>query len=132
MPNFSKIYERLLYDQMYTYFNNFFPQYRCGFRKGYNAQHCLLEMTVKMKKARDSNKVCVAVLTDLSKAFNCLLHDLLTSKLHVFGFDLKSLNVIHAYLNERIPVTKVSSFHSEIISTVKLFKLFTLFHKVRF
>ena len=81
MPSLFKIHERLLYDQMYTYFNNFFRQYQCGFRKGYSAQHCLLAMTEKMKEARDTNKVCVAVLTDLSKAFDCLLHDLPIAKL---------------------------------------------------
>ena len=103
---------------MYTYFSNFFPQYQCGFRKGYSAQHCLLAMTEKMKEARDSNKVCAAVLTDLSKAFDCLLHDLLIAKLHAFGFDLKSLKVIHAYLNDRIQVTKVGSFYSEILQII--------------
>ena len=82
--------------------------------KGYSAQHCLLAMTEKMKDARDSNKVCAVVLTDLSKAFDCLLHDLLIAKLHAFSFDLQSLKVIHAYLNDRSQVTKVSSFYSEI------------------
>ena len=57
---------------MHTYFSNFFPQYQGGFRKGYSAQHCLLAMTEKMKEAQDSNKVCAAVLTDLSKTFDCL------------------------------------------------------------
>ena len=51
----------------------FSPQYQCVFRKGYSAQHCFLAMTEKMKEARDSNKVCDVVLTDLSKAFDCLL-----------------------------------------------------------
>ena len=37
LPNLSKIYERLLYDQMYTYFDKFFVKHQCGFRKGYNA-----------------------------------------------------------------------------------------------
>ena len=90
LPNLSKINERVLYGQICTYFSNFFPQYQCGFRKGYSAQHCLLAMTEKMKEARDNSKVCAAVLTDLSKEFDCLLHDLLISKLHAFGFDLKS------------------------------------------
>ena len=58
-------------------------------------------MTEEMKEARDNNKVCAAVLTDLSKAFDCRSHDnLLIAKLHAFGFDLKSLRVIHAYLND--------------------------------
>ena len=111
LPNLSKISERLSYDQMYTYFSNFSPQYQCGFRKGYRSQHCLLAMTEKMK-------VCAAVLTDLSKAFNCLLHDLLIAKLHAFGFDLKFLKVIHAYINDRIQVTNVGSFYSEILQTI--------------
>ena len=31
LPNLSKIYERLLYDQMYTYFDRFFLKHQCGF-----------------------------------------------------------------------------------------------------
>ena len=71
-------------------------------------------MTEKIKEARDNDKVCAAVLTDILKAFDCPLHDLLIAKLRAFGFDLKSLRVIHAYLNDGIQVTKVSSFYSEI------------------
>ena len=62
-----------------------------------------------MKEPQDNNKVCTAILTELSKAF-VFLHDHLTTKLHAFGFDLKSLRLIHTYLNDRIQVTKVGSF----------------------
>ena len=41
LPNISKIYERCLYNQMQTYFDNILSKYQCGFRKGFNAQHCL-------------------------------------------------------------------------------------------
>ena len=71
-----------------------------------------------MKEDRDNNKVCAGGLTDLSKAFDCLLYDLLIAKLHAFGFDLKSLRVIHAYLNDRIQVIEVSSFYSEILQII--------------
>ena len=118
LPNLSKIYERLLYDQMYSYIDTFFVQYQCGFRKGYNAQHCLLVMIEKMKEVRDKNKVCAAVLTDLSKAFDCLKHDLLIEKLHAFSFDCKSLRVMYAYLNNRVQVTKVGSYYSEILDII--------------
>ena len=118
LPNLSKIYERLLYDQMYSYFDKFFVKYQCGFRKGYNAQYCLLVMIEKMKEARDKNKVCAAVLTDLSKAFDCLKHDLLIAKLHAFGFDHKSLRLIYAYLNNRVQVTKVGSYYNEILDII--------------
>ena len=66
---FCLIYLRFTNDfYMYTYFSNFFPQYKCGFRKGYNAQHCIIAVTEKMKEARDNNKASAAVLTDLSKS----------------------------------------------------------------
>ena len=118
LSNLSKIHERLLCDQIYAYSSNFFPQYQCGFRKGNSTQQCLLAMTKKMKEARGNNKVCAGVLTDLSKAFDCLLHDLLIAKLHVFGFDLKSFRFIHAYVNKRTQLTKVGSFYSEILQII--------------
>ena len=118
LANLSKIYERLLYDQMYSYFDKFFVKYQCGFRKDYNTQHCLLVMIEKMKEVCDKNKVCAAVLTDLSKAFDCLKHDLLIAKLHAFGFDYKSLRVMYAYLNNRVQVTKVGSYYSEILDII--------------
>ena len=56
--------------------------------------------------------------TDLSKAFDCFLQDLLVAKLHAFGFDQKSLEIINAYLNDRIQVAKVGSFYSEILQII--------------
>ena len=65
-------------------------------------------------EARDKNKVCAAVLTDLSKAFDCLKHDLLIGKLHPFGFNFKFLR--NAYFSNRVPAAKVSkTFCSELL-----------------
>ena len=75
-------------------------------------------MTEKIKQARDKNKTCAAVLTDLSKAFDCLKHDLLIAKLHAFGFDYKSLRVMYTYLNNGVQVTKVSSYYSKILDII--------------
>ena len=38
-------------------------------------------------------------MTDLSKAFDCLSHELLIAKLHDYGFNNSSLKLIHSYLN---------------------------------
>ena len=61
--------------------DKFLSKYQCGFRKGYNAQHCLLAMIEKWKKAVDNGNVFGALLTDLSLAFDCLPHDLIIAKL---------------------------------------------------
>ena len=39
-----------------------------------------------------------ALLTDLSKACDCLNHDLLIAKLNAYGFSLPALRLIHDYL----------------------------------
>ena len=41
-----------------------------------------------------------AVLTDLSKAFDCLIHDLLIAKLDAYGFAKNAINFIYDYLKE--------------------------------
>ena len=38
----SNIYERCIYDQINDYFHPLFSKLQGGFRKGFNAQHCLL------------------------------------------------------------------------------------------
>ena len=63
-----------------------------------------------MERAADSNKAFGALLTDLLKAFDCLSHGLLIAKLHVYGLDIDSLNILQDYLSKQ--GTKVDSFYS--------------------
>ena len=66
-------------------------------------------------------KVAVAILTDLSKAFDCLSHDLLIAKLEAYGFDKSALKLIHDYLKNRMQRTKVNQSYSswrELLSGV--------------
>ena len=76
LPNFSKVYERCFYDEISKYFETKLSKFQCGFRKGYSTQHCLLAMIEKWKTAVDNGGVFTALLTDLSKAFDCIPHDL--------------------------------------------------------
>ena len=47
----------------------------------------------------DKGKSCAALLTDLSKAFDCIVHEFLIAKLDVFGFSYEALKVMYNYLN---------------------------------
>ena len=112
LPVFSKIFESLLRRQLLEFFDNILSKFQCDFRKGYGTQHCLLLMLEIWKEATDNNKAFGALLTDLSKAFDCLSHDLLIAKLHAYGLDIDSLNILQDYLSNRKQRTKVDSFYS--------------------
>ena len=76
---------------MTGHFQYFLSKYQCGFRKGFSAQHWLLKMLEKWKSAIDNRKMFGALLTDLSRAFDCLSHDLLIAKLNAYRFCIAAL-----------------------------------------
>ena len=86
---------------MQSYFENILSPYQCGFRKGFNSQHCLISLIEKWKRSVDCGGAFGALMTDLSKAFDCLSHELLIAKLDAYGFDSKSLKLIYNYLSNR-------------------------------
>ena len=94
----SKIFEKIIRRQLSNHFDNILSKFQCGFRKGYSPQHYLLLMIDKWKKAVDNHKVFGAVLTDLSKAFDCICHDLLIAKLNTYGLSLPALKLTSDYL----------------------------------
>ena len=112
LPNFPKVYERCLYDQISKYFETRFSKFQCGFRKGYSTQDCLLAMIEKWKTAVDNGGFFAALLTDLSKAFDCIPHDLIIAKLAAYGFDASALRLIHNYLSNRKKRVKINSVYN--------------------
>ena len=112
LPAISKIFERNMYDQISNYIEKYLSPYLCGFRKGYNTQHCLTVMLERWKKGLDNDKMPGALLTDLSKAFDCINHELLIAKLNAYGFSKKSLTHIYSYLSERKQRTKINGTFS--------------------
>ena len=70
-----------------------------------------LSFVRKIKKVY-SGKVFGALLTDLSKAFHCLHHDLLIAKLNAYGFSLPALKLIRDYLLNRKQTTKINNSYS--------------------
>ena len=64
------------------------------------------------KRSVDKIKVFGALLKDLSKAFDCLNHELLTAKLNAYGFSLPALRLINDYLSNRKQRTKIENTYS--------------------
>ena len=65
---------------------------------------------------------------DLSKAFDCIRHDLLIAKLHAYGFSREALTLINDYLTNRQQRVKVNgSFSSCFVCLSPYFKSIILF-----
>ena len=71
--------------------------------------HITCSLIQKWQEELDSGGYVSTILMDLSKAYDCLLHDLLISKLEAYGLDVGSLNFLLDYLSLRKHRTKVGS-----------------------
>ena len=69
-------------------------------------------MLEKWKKALDNKEAFGALLTDFSKSFDYLNHELLIAKLHAYGLFLSILKLVHDYLLNHKQRTKVNSKYS--------------------
>ena len=102
LPCISKVFEGLLIDQIRVFFEQFLSPHISGFRKGYSCQNVLLRFVEICKSKLDNKQVYGTLLTDLSKAFDCLPHGLLISKLHSYGVDRGSCRLIWSYFCGRM------------------------------
>ena len=108
------VFERSMFKQMSSFFDDIFSKYRYGFRKGFSTQQCLLALLEKWKRFIYRGKVFGALLTDLSKAFDCLNHNLLIAKLNAYGFSFPALRLIHDYLLNRKQRTRINKYSSRV------------------
>ena len=102
LPTLSKIYERLLSKQLTEHFNSIFHDFLSAFRASYGCQTTLLRLVEDWKQALDNNMYVGAILMDLSKAFDCIHHDLLLAKLQAYGVSKHSCNLPQEMFNVQL------------------------------
>ncbi len=112
LPIFSKIYEKVLELQLGDFFENIFNPYLCAFRRGHGCQTTLLRLLEDWRTALDKNHYIAAVLMDLSKAFDCLPHEILLDKLSAYGVSNHSVLILKSYLSNRKQKIKINSILS--------------------
>ena len=73
------VYERLMYDQIDAYFKVILSKFQCSFREGCRAQYCLLVLIKKRRKFLDKDGFSGILMTNFSKAFDCIDYDKIES-----------------------------------------------------
>ena len=121
LNTFSKIYERVIKNQLLHDMENVFSPQISVHRKNYNSQHVLIRLIEEWLEYLDKNFFVGAVLTDWSKAFDCIPHDLLIAKLEPYSLGEKALSYIYLYLTKRNQSGRINDKESDfqkIISCV--------------
>ena len=109
MTVISKAFERVMHNQMSEHFNDLLNPYLAAFRKGFGCQSTLLRKLVVWRKALDNHQSAAAILMDLSKAFDCLPHDLLIEKLRALGLAPDAVGLLSSYLSDRVHWVRLGS-----------------------
>ena len=68
LPIVSKVFVKLIQNQIGTFIDTKLSPFMCGYRKGYSTQYALIALIGKLKKSLDGRGYSGVVLMDLSKA----------------------------------------------------------------
>ena len=103
LPCVSNIFERFLFNQLYEYFdrNDLLIQHQYGFRKNHSTEVAAMELIDRVANLLELGKIPFNLYIDLSRAFDVLSHDILLSKLEIYGLNELTIKLIKNYLSNR-------------------------------
>lgn len=110
LPNFSKIYERLVYNQFADYLetNILIDKEQHGFRSGKSVTTAAIDFVEKIIDNIDKKKKIAGMFLDLTKAFDSVSHPTLIEILKQLGVHKKSLGWFCSYINDRLQYVEVT------------------------
>lgn len=123
IPIFSKIIEKVIYNDIYTFlikFNILCDEQK-GFRKNTNINMAIYDFLNLIMPNVDKKEPVCAIFTDLSKAFDYVNHDILLNKIETYGIRGNVLNLIKTYLKGRKQHTEITKVCTKTKKELKYF-----------
>ena len=81
----------------------------------------LIKMVEEWKENLDNNSIVGAILPDLSKAFDCIPHDLLIAKSSAYGLNSDSLCYIYSYLKDRKQCVQINNKQASLTQSYQMY-----------
>jgi hypothetical protein len=109
-PFLSKLLEKITQKQLTTYMSGLgiLSSSQFGFRQGLSTEIAAARMVSHIHDVIDRGKMALCLALDLSKAFDCLDHNMLLTLLKDLNFDTTAQNWFRTYLLERSQITCLS------------------------
>jgi hypothetical protein len=103
LTSFSKIFEKLIYERLLQHIkiNNILSEEQFGFRPSTSTDKASYKLINEILNAMNERKMVGGIFCDLQKAFDCVNHNILISKLEFYGIAGKTLKLINSYLEGR-------------------------------
>ena len=115
LPLLSKIFEKYAYNLLYKYLedNQILYKHQYGFRKNMSTNQAILNHLQYLYDNLDSGHIIFSIFLDFRKAFDCVDHKILLSKLNYYGVRGNALGWFESYLSNRKQAVVVDNFISE-------------------
>lgn len=117
VPALAKPIEMAFYDRLTGFLgtNKLFSESQFGFRRGLSTAHAMTRLVADVLEAFEGGGFVTATFCDLSKAFDCVCHQILLNKLPYYGIRGSSLRFVESYLTHRWQLVE---YRKQISSTL--------------
>ena len=116
LPVLSKVYERVILQQLVIHIETLYQSTQHGFRKSRSTLTCLLKLKDDILKAMEKGEVTVAVFADYSKAFDTIDYSILIRKMRQLNFSKSFLHWITEYLTNRKHYVQIDDKSSPLLN----------------
>lgn len=119
LPFFSKVIEKIVEKRLSSYLNKFnlLTPRQFGFRPGLSTNLALIALTDYIKLEIDNGKFVGGIFIDFTKAFDTINHDILFSKLALYGINGPPLQLLRNFLLNREQIINISGTLSDTKTT---------------
>jgi hypothetical protein len=118
LPTISKVIEKIMHAQILDHFNKYNLMFngQYGFRQNHSTELAALEVIDQIVCQMDKNEIPLNIFLDLSKAFDCINHNILLFKLKYYGFQDSSHKLIQSYLANRKQYVSFNEVNSDCLT----------------